>query len=94
MSRGLRQRIEKLENGWGDKGTPHVVVAVCPIPEVDLPPRPETIERWLVAGLAHVAFRGHAVLYDGGRCHPLTVDEWLAQCRPRGGPSHFSGLPK
>jgi hypothetical protein len=53
-----------------------VVVATCPIPESDLPLRPDTIERWLAAGLAHIAFKGHAVFYDGGRRLPLTVEEW------------------
>lgn len=76
MTRGLRQRIEKLEDSRGSQGTPDVVVAICPIPETDLPLRLETVEQWLAAGLAHVAFRGHAVFYDGGRRHPLTVEEW------------------
>jgi hypothetical protein len=79
MTRGLRQRIEKLEDNRGSQGTPDVVVAICPIPETDLPLRLETVEQWLAAGLAHVAFRGHAVLYDGGRRHPLTIEEWQAQ---------------
>lgn len=81
MNRGLRQRIENLEGSRGDQGIPNVIVATCPIPATDLPLGPATIERWLAAGLAHVAFRGHVVLYDGGRCHPITVDEWLGQCR-------------
>ncbi len=59
---------------------PNVVVATCPIPEADLPLRVGTIERWLAAGLAHIAFKGHAVLYNGGRRQQFTVDEWLAQC--------------
>jgi hypothetical protein len=44
-----------------------------------MPLRPETIERWLTDGLAHLAFRGHAVLYDGGRSPPLTVEEWQSR---------------
>lgn len=76
MTRAFRQRIERLEEDRGNQGTPNVVVAICPIPEGDLPLRRETVQRWLSAGLAHVAFRGHAVLYDGGRRHPLTVGEW------------------
>jgi hypothetical protein len=55
-----------------------VIVATCPIPETDLPLRPKTIERWLADGLAHIAFKGHAVFYDGGRHHPLTIEEWQA----------------
>lgn len=82
MTRGLRQRIEKLEGDRGNQGTPNVIVAICPIPESDLPLGPTTIERWLVAGLAHVAFKGHAVLYDGGRRGPLTIDEWEARHAP------------
>jgi hypothetical protein len=78
MTRGLRQRIEKLEGDRGSDGTPNVIVAICPIPEGDLHLRLETIEGWLSAGLAHVAFRGHAVLYDGGRRHPRTIEEWQA----------------
>jgi hypothetical protein len=78
MTRGLRQRIEKLEGDLGDQSTPNVIVATCPIPERDRPFGPETIERWLAEGLAHIAFRGHAVLYDGGRGHPLTIEEWHA----------------
>ncbi|MET4801221.1 hypothetical protein ABIA96_003800 [Bradyrhizobium sp. LB11.1] len=78
MTRKLRQRIEKLEGGRG-QGTPNVVVAICPIPETDLPLRLETVEQWLAAGLAHIAFRGHVVLYDGGRRHPLSVEEWQAR---------------
>ena len=54
---------------WGNQGTPEVVLASCPIPETDLPLRPETIERCLAGGLAHIVFRGHAVLYDGGESH-------------------------
>jgi hypothetical protein len=38
-----------------------------------------TVEQWLAAGLPHVAFRGDAVLYDGGRRHPLTAEEWQTQ---------------
>ncbi|MET4487650.1 hypothetical protein [Bradyrhizobium sp. LA7.1] len=82
MTRALRQRIEKLEGDRGNQGTPNVVVAICPLPETDLPLGPATIERWLAAGLAHVAFRGHAVLYDSGRRHPLTTEEWLAHHTP------------
>jgi hypothetical protein len=70
LTRGLKQRIQKLEGDRGNQGTPATSVATCPIPETDLPLRPETIERWLAAGLAHIAFRGHVVLYDGGQRHP------------------------
>lgn len=88
MTRELRQRIEKLEGDRGIQGTPSVIIATCPIPEANLPLGPETIGRWLAAGLAHVAFRGHAVLYDGGRRHPLTVEEWQARHCPIDGSLH------
>jgi hypothetical protein len=78
MTRGLRQRIEKLEGDGGNQSTPNVIVATCPIPDSDLPVGPETIERWLADGHAHIAFRGHAVFYDGGRRQPLTIEEWQA----------------
>jgi hypothetical protein len=75
VSRSLRQRIERLEGDRGNRGTPSVVVAICPIPATDLPLRLETIDRWLADGVAHIAFGGHAVLYDAGQ-RPLTVSEW------------------
>jgi hypothetical protein len=77
MSRSLRQRIERLEGDQVRPGIPHIIVATCPIPG-DGPPTAETVERWLADGVAHIAFRGHAVLYDGGRRHPLTIEEWQA----------------
>jgi hypothetical protein len=78
MSRSLRQRIERLEGDQGRPGTPNIIVATCPIPGDGQPPTMETVERWLADGLAHIAFRGHAVLYNGGRIHPLTIEEWQA----------------
>jgi hypothetical protein len=33
----------------------------------------------LVDGVAHIAFKGHAVFYDAGRRHPLTAEEWQKQ---------------
>ena len=79
MSRGLRQRLEKLEGNRGNGGTPKVIAATCPIPDSDHPPSTETIERWMASGVAHIAFKGRAVLYDGGRRHPLTIEQWQAQ---------------
>ena len=76
MSRSLSQRLERLEGDRGNQERPNVVVAICPIPERDLPLRPDTIDRWLADGVAHIAFRGHAVLYDAGQRRPLTVPEW------------------
>jgi hypothetical protein len=90
MSRGLRQRIEKLEGDRGNQGTPDVIVATCPIPDSDLPLRLETIERWLADGHAHMAFKGHAIFYEGGRRRPLTIEEWKKQycIGETGGPRH------
>jgi hypothetical protein len=34
------------------------------------------IEQWIEDGLAHVAFKGRAVCYDGGETGPLTEQEW------------------
>jgi hypothetical protein len=83
MSRGLRQRIQKLEGGLGNQAIPNVIVATCPIPDSDLPLCTASIERWLESGVAHVAFKGHAVFYDGGRRHPLTIEQWQAlYCGP------------
>lgn len=83
MSRSLRQRIEWLEGDRGSQGTPDMVMAACPIPEADLSlGGTETVERWLAEGFAHIVFRGHVVLYDGGNNHPLTVEEWLAEHSP------------
>ena len=57
--------MEKLEGDRGKQSSPNIVVATCSIPG-------------LADGLAHLAFRGHAVLYDGGRRHPLTIEQWQA----------------
>jgi hypothetical protein len=79
MSRSLRQRIERLEGDQGRPGIPHIIVATCPIPGDGKAPTMKTVERWLADGLAHIAFRGHAVLYNGGRTRPLAIEEWQAQ---------------
>ena len=47
-----------------------------------LPLCPETIVRWLTDGLAHLAFRSHAVLYDGGRSHPWKNGKRSSDRRP------------
>ena len=88
MSRTLRHRIQRLEDDGGRPGIPHVIVATCPIPDDEKPPARETVEQWLADGVAHIAFKGHAVFYDGGRRHPLTTtEEWQKQycigCIPR-----------
>jgi hypothetical protein len=72
MSRGLRQRIEKLEGDQAIPGIPRMVVATCPMPERDDPPTKQIIERWLASGVAHIAFKGRALMYNGGRRRPLT----------------------
>ena len=90
MTRSLRQRIERLESDQGPAGIPHIIVATCPIPDNEKPPTTETVERWLAAGVAHIAFKGHAIFYDGGRRHPLTIEEWKKQycIGETGGPRH------
>lgn len=84
MSRGLRQRIERLEDDRGGPDIPHVIVATCPIPDNDKLPTTATIQQWLDREVAHIAFKGHAVLYDGGCRHPLTIEEWQARYCLRG----------
>jgi hypothetical protein len=32
----------------------------------------------LADGVEHIALKGPAVLYNGGRSQPLTIDEWQA----------------
>ncbi|MGY4433156.1 hypothetical protein ACVWWO_005633 [Bradyrhizobium sp. F1.13.1] len=88
MTRSLRQRIQQLEGEHVRPGTPDVIVATCPIPGSEQSPTAETVQQWLKDGLAHIAFRGHAVLYDGGRRHPLTVEEWQARYCPMDGSLH------
>jgi hypothetical protein len=78
MSRTLRHRSERLEDHRGRPGIPRVIVATCPIPDDDKPQPAETVEQWLADGVAHIAFKGHAVLYNGGRSRPLTIEEWQA----------------
>lgn len=83
MSRTLRHRIERLEGDRGRPGTPHVIVATCPIPGDDKLPTGETVEQWLATGVARIAFKGHAVFYDAGGRRPLSVEEWQTQhCLP------------
>jgi hypothetical protein len=50
----------------------------------------ETVERWLADGVAHIAFKGHAIFYEGGRRRPLTIEEWKKQycIGETGGPRH------
>jgi hypothetical protein len=79
MTRSLRLRIERLEGDQGRAGIPQVIVATCPMPDDGRPLSTETVERWLANGVAHIAFKGHAVLYNGGRRKPLTIEEWQAQ---------------
>lgn len=55
------------------------IVSTCPIPDDEKPTTTETVERWLAAAVAHIAIKGHAIFYDGGRRHPLTTEEWQKQ---------------
>ncbi len=69
----LKRRIELIERGYDRPGIPGVVIATLPLP---CAPTAELIEQWLADGVAHIAFRGHAVMYDGGE-RDLSVDEWV-----------------
>jgi hypothetical protein len=67
-------RLERLEVSQAGKETPHLILSSCPMP--DEPPTAATIDRWLDEDLAHVAFRGRAVLYDGGETDQLDEQQW------------------
>jgi hypothetical protein len=66
-------RLERLEASQSCKKTPHLILSSCPIPDE---PSATMIEQWIEDGLAHVAFRGRAVLYDGGKTVQLDEQQW------------------
>jgi hypothetical protein len=76
MNRNLQNRLERLEEAHSLPITPHRVLSTCPLP--DEPVSQVTIAEWLDEGLAHVAFGGRAIYYDGGRLDVLSLDEWQA----------------
>jgi len=80
MNRTTQIRLERLEEAHLLSATPHRVLSSCPLP--DEPASQATIAEWLDEGLAHVAFGGRAVFYDGGQRDVLTESEWQAKyCR-------------
>jgi len=74
MNRNLQNRLERLEEAHFLPITPHRVLSSCPLP--DEPASQAVILEWLDEGLAHVAFGGRAVFYDGGQRDVLTEREW------------------
>jgi hypothetical protein len=75
MNRTMQIRLERLEDAHMLPTTPHRVLSSCPLP--DEPASHAVILEWLDEGLAHVAFGGRAIFYDGGRA-VLSLDEWQA----------------
>jgi hypothetical protein len=76
MNRTLQNRLERLEDVHLLPTTPHRVLSSCPLP--DEPASHAVILEWLDEGLAHVAFGGRAIFYDGGQHGVLSLDEWQA----------------
>jgi hypothetical protein len=66
-------RLARLEASQPCKETPHLILSSCPMP--DELPGVAMIEQWLDEGLAHVAFKGRAIFYDGGEGQ-LAEDQW------------------
>jgi hypothetical protein len=77
-ARLLKNRLARLEQRR-PTALPRPFFATRPLPEK---PTRENIQRWLAGGKAHVAFNGHAIMYNGGE-RPLTSDEWQAKYAPR-----------
>jgi hypothetical protein len=77
MNRTTQIRLERLEEAHLQSATPHRVLSSCPLP--DEPTSQATIVEWLDEGLAHVAFGGRAVFYDGGQREVLSESEWQAK---------------
>jgi hypothetical protein len=86
MNRTTQIRLERLEEAHLQSATPHRVLSSCPLP--DEPASRATILEWLDEGLAHVAFGGRAVFYDGGQHGLLGLDEWQALYCTKGDPTH------
>jgi hypothetical protein len=72
-------RLERLEASHAGNETPNLILSSCPMP--DEVPTGATIDQWLDDGLAHVAFKGRVVFYNGGE-GGLTEEQWqLRYCR-------------
>jgi hypothetical protein len=74
MNRTTQIRLERLEEAHLQSATPHRVLSSCPLP--DEPASHAVILEWLDEGLAHVAFGGRAVFYDGGETGPIDEQQW------------------
>jgi hypothetical protein len=70
----FRIRVERLEASQSGTATPNLILSSCPMP--DDVPAAGVIDRWLDDGMAHVAFRGRAILYDGGETGPIDEQQW------------------
>jgi hypothetical protein len=70
----FRSRVERLEASQAGIATPNLILSSYPMP--DYVPTADVIDRWLDAGMAHVAFRGRAILYDGGETGPIDEQQW------------------
>ena len=96
MNRTTQIRLERLEEAHLQSATPHRVLSSCPLP--DEPASQAVILEWIDEGLAHVAFGGRAVFYDGGQHGVLGLDEWQASYCTEGDPtpdkSIEAGVPK
>jgi hypothetical protein len=57
-------------------GTPNLILSSCPMPVGD--PTAGMVAGWLDDGVAHIAFGGRAVLYDGG-IGILDENQWKQQ---------------
>jgi hypothetical protein len=70
-------RLERFEASQSGTTTPHLILSSCPMP--DGTPTAVMIEQWIEDGMAHVAFNGRAILYDGGETDQ--VDEQQRRLR-------------
>ena len=90
MNRTTQIRLERLEEAHLQLATPHRVLSSCPLP--DEPASQAVILEWIDEGLAHVAFGGRAVFYDGGQHGVLGLDEWQASYCTKGDPTHDKSI--
>jgi hypothetical protein len=91
MNRTTQIRLERLEEAHLLSAIPHRVLSSCPLP--DEPASHAVILEWLDEGLAHVAFGGRAVFYDGGQHGVLGLDEWQASyCTKAGIPLMYKSI--
>jgi hypothetical protein len=81
MMRSIRHRLGRLEQAHAPQGIPNAIFSNVALPDGSY--TAETVERWISDGLAHIAFNGRAVFYDGGEREPLTVEQWQARYTQR-----------